>query len=107
MVLFLLAVLLVGLRWSFGVISVLAAAGVVSGIAWFTPMHVQVISAYAVTWLLLLSGVRRVVEVGLRSDDGTRLRGITGLPHVLWFLFWLAATLAAAAEGARLLVMHA
>ena len=66
-VLFLLAVLLVGLRWSFGVISVLAAAGVVSGIAWFTPMHVQVISAYAVTWLLLLSGVRRVVEVGPRS----------------------------------------
>ena len=106
-VLFGLAVLLVGLRWSFGVISVLAAAGVVSGIAWFTPMHVQVISAYSVTWLLLLSGVRRVVEVGLRSDDGTRLRGITGLPHVLWFLFWLAATLAAAAEGARLLVVHA
>ena len=106
-VLFLLAVLLVGLRWSFGVISVLVAAGVVSGIAWFTPMHVQVISAYAVTWLLLLSGVRRVVEVGLRSDDGIRLRGITGLPHALWFLFWLAATLAAAAEGARLLVLHA
>ena len=107
MVLFLLAVLLVGLRWSFGVISVLVAAGVVSGIAWFTPMHVQVISAYAVTWLLLLSGVRRVVEVGLQSDDGARLRGITRLPNALWFLFWLAATLAAAAEGARLLVMHA
>jgi hypothetical protein len=106
-VLFLLAVLLAGLRRSFGLISVLAAGGVVLGIARYTPMHIQVISAYAVAWLLLLSGVRRVVEVGLRSDDGIRLRGITGLPHALWFLFWLAATVAAAAEGTRLLIMHA
>jgi len=106
LVLVLLAALLIGLRRSFGLISVLVAAGVVTGIAWFTPMHIQVISAYSVAWLLLLSGVRRVVEVGLRSDDGIRLRGLTRLPHVLWFLFWLVATLAAAAEGARLLVMH-
>jgi hypothetical protein len=32
---------------------------------------------------------------------------MTGLPHVLWFLLWLAATPAAAAEGARLLIMRA
>jgi hypothetical protein len=106
-VLFLLAVLLAGLRRSFGLISVIVAGGTVFGIARYTPMHVQVVSAYAIAWLLLLSGVRRVVEVGLRSDDGIRLRGITGLPNALWFLFWLAATLAAAAEGARLLVMRA
>ncbi len=54
-----------------------------------------------------LSGVRRVLEVGAGSDDGGRLRGITGLPQTLWFLFWLAATLAAAAEGARLMIMRA
>lgn len=106
-VLILLAVLLIGLRRSFGLISVFVAAGAVFGIAWFTPVHVQAISAYAVTWLLLLSGVRRVVDVGLRSEEGTRLRGLTGLPHVLWSVFWLAATLAAAFEGARLLIMHA
>lgn len=102
-----LAALLIGLRRLFGVISVLVAAGLVLGIAQFTPMHVQVVSAYSVAWLLLLSGVRRVIETGLRSDDGLALRGLTGLPHALWSLFWLAATLAAAAEGARLLVMHA
>ena len=106
-VLFLLAVLLAGLRRSFGLISVVLAGGIVFGIARYTPMHVQVVSAYAIAWLLLLSGVRRVVEVGIRSDDGIRLRGLTGLPNALWFLFWLAATLAAAAEGARLLVMRA
>ena len=106
-VLFLLAVLLVGLRRSFGLISVILAGGIVFGLARYTPMHVQVVSSYAITWLLLLSGVRRVLEVGVSSDDGGRLRGMTGLPRVLWFLLWLAATLAAAAEGARLLIMRA
>ena len=51
--------------------------------------------------------MRRVLEVGTGSDDEGRLRGMTGLPRVLWFLLWLAATLAAAAEGARLLIMRA
>jgi len=106
-VLFLLAVLLVGLRRSFGLISVILAGGIVFGLARYTPMHVQVVSSYAITWLLLLSGVRRVLEVGVSSDDGGRLRGMTGLPHVLWFLLWLTATLAAAAFGARLLIMRA
>jgi hypothetical protein len=70
-------------------------------------MPVQVTTAYSITWLLLLSGVRRVLEVGVRSDDGLRLRGMTGLPYVLWFLLWLAATAAAALEGFRLLVLRA
>lgn len=100
----LLAVLLAGLRRSFGLISVIVAGVAVFGIAVFTPMHIQVVSSYSVTWLFLLAGVRRVLDAGLRSADGTRLRGTTGLPHVLWSLLWLAGTLAAAAEGARLLL---
>jgi hypothetical protein len=55
---------------------------------------------------VLLVGLRRVVEVGVRSDDGGRLRAMTHLPHALWFLLWLAATLAAAAEGFRLPVLR-
>jgi hypothetical protein len=98
LVLILLAVVVIGLRRTFGLISVLVAVGVVFGIAQLTPMHVQVISAYSVSWLLLLSGVRRVL------DGGIRLRDSSGLPHVLWSVFWLAVTLAAAAEGARLLI---
>jgi hypothetical protein len=106
-VLFLLAVLLVGLRRSFGLITVLVAGGIVFGIARYTPMLVQVTSAYSITWLLLLSGVRRVLEVGIGSDDGGRLRAMTHLPRALWFLLWLAATLAAVGEGARLLLTRA
>jgi hypothetical protein len=106
-VLFLLAVLLLGMRWSFGLISVFLAGAIVFVIARYTPMSVQVVASYAIAWLLLLSGVRRVLEVGAGSDDGDRLRGMTGIPQTLWFLFWLAATLAAAVVGARLLVLRA
>ena len=42
----------------------------------------------------------QVLEVGARSDDGGRLRSMTAIPRTLWFLFWLAATLAGAAFGA-------
>jgi Peptidase M50B-like len=106
-VLFLLAVLLLGMRWSFGLISVFLAGASVFAIARYTPMPIQVVASYTIAWLLLLSGVRRVLEVGTASADGGLLRGMTGLPQALWFLLWLAATLAAAAVGARLLVLRA
>jgi hypothetical protein len=106
-VLFLLAVLLLGMRWSFGLISVFLAGGIVFAIARYTPMSVQVVASYAIAWLLLLSGVRRVLQVGDGSDDGGLLRGMTSIPRGLWFLFWLAATLAAVALGVRLLVVQA
>jgi hypothetical protein len=106
-VLFLLAVLLIGLRLSFGIITVLAAGLIVYGVGRYSPMPVQVGAAYAIAWLLLLSGVRRVLEVGTGSDDGDRLRGLTHLPRVLWFVLWLGVTLAAAFEGARLLLVRA
>jgi hypothetical protein len=102
--LFLLVVLLTALRRSFGIISVLVAGGIVFVIGRFTPMTVQVVASYSITWLLLLSGVRRVIEVGASSDDGAALRGITHLPGGLWFVLWLAATVAAVAVGGRLLI---
>jgi Peptidase M50B-like len=102
--LFLLALLLIALRWSFGIISVLVAGGIVFVIWRFAPMTVQVVASYSITWLLLLSGVRRVIEVGASSDDGAALRGITHLPGGVWFALWLAATLAAVVAGGLMLV---
>jgi hypothetical protein len=102
--LFLLVVLLTALRWSFGIISVLVAGGIVYVIGRFTPTTVQVVASYSVTWLLLLSGVRRVIEVGVASEDGAALRGITHLPGAVWFALWLSATLAAVVFGGLMLV---
>jgi hypothetical protein len=104
---FLLAFLLVGLRRSFGLITVILTGGLVFVLARYAPMGVQVTSSYSITWLLLLSAVRRVVEVGAGSDDGDKLRGKTGIPRLIWFLFWLAATLAGVAAGGQMLIMQA
>jgi hypothetical protein len=72
----------------------------------YAPVAVQIVAAYAVTWLLLLSGVRRILEINVRSDDGARLSGMTGIPSFLWFLLWLAGTLGAVAIGGKWLVMR-
>jgi Peptidase M50B-like len=61
---------------------------------------------YAITWLLLLSGVRQVVQHGVQAVDAGKLRTMTGLPRLLWVCLWLAGSLAAVAVGGRPLVMH-
>jgi hypothetical protein len=104
--LFLLGILLTGLRRSFGLITVILVGGLVFLAGKFTPASAQAGASYAITWLLLLSGVRRIVEIGASSSDGARLRSLTGIPRLLWFLLWLAATLAAVAVGGSMLVLR-
>jgi Peptidase M50B-like len=104
--LFLLGILLTGLRRSFGMITVILVGGLVYLIGRYTPVGAQITAAYAISWMLLLSGVRRVIEVGVASADGADLRSLTGVPRFLWFLLWLAATVAAVAIGGNMLVMR-
>jgi Peptidase M50B-like len=103
---FLLGVLLAGVRWSFGIVTVIGIGALVFGIGKYTPLGVQMVAGYAIAWLLLLTGVRQIFEFGLASSDGARLAQVTGLPRVLWFLLWLAATLAAVAVGGSMLVLR-
>lgn len=105
--LFLLGILLVALRWSFGFITVIGAGVLVFLIARYAPMQAQEIAAYLVAWLLLLSGVRIIIERGLRSGDGTDLRKLTFIPHLIWSLLWLAGSIAAVVLGGTWLVMRA
>ena len=105
--LFLLAVLMTGLVRSFGMITILVAGGLVYVVLRYTPPRVQAVGAYGIAWLLLLSGVRRVLEVGTQSSDGASLRRLTGVPRLIWFLLWLAATVAAVAVGGKMMVMSA
>jgi hypothetical protein len=103
---FLLGVLLAGVRWSFGLFTVIGIGALVFGIGKYTPLGVQMVAGYAIAWLLLLTGVRQIFEFGIASSDGARLAQVTGLPRVLWFLLWLAATLAAVAVGGSMLVLR-
>jgi hypothetical protein len=101
----LLAILLLAVRFSFAFVTVPLAGALVFLVAKFAPAHTQVITAYATAWLLLLSGVRTVVEHGLGAADAKILRGATGIPKLIWSLLWLAGSLAALAVGGRLLVL--
>jgi hypothetical protein len=101
----LLAVLLLAVRFSFAFVSVPVAGVLVFLIAKFAPMQTQVIAAYAIAWLLLLAGIRTIIEHGLKAQDAIDLRKLTGIPRLLWSLLWLTGALAALAIGGRMLVM--
>jgi Peptidase M50B-like len=103
--LFLLVILLTALSRSFGILTVILAGALVFFVARYAPMGTQIVAAYGVTWLLLLSGVRRILEIGLASQDGRDLRSLTRIPQLLWSLLWLAAAIGAVILGARWLVM--
>jgi Peptidase M50B-like len=104
--LFLLGVLLVAVRLSFGIITVLLVGAAVYGIARYTPVSVQLVAGYAIAWLLLLTGVRQILEFGVLASDAVKLARATGIPRLLWFLLWLAATLAAVAVGGSMLLIR-
>lgn len=104
---FLLGILLLLLNWSFGLLTVTLAVGLVYVVGRYTPVSAQIVAAYAIAWLLLLSGVPGVLVRFAGSGDSQTLSGLTSIPHIVWFLLWLAATLAAIAVGGSWLVMPA
>jgi Peptidase M50B-like len=104
--LFLLGILLLLLRWSFGLLTVPLAGGLVYIVGRYTPVSVQIVAAYSIAWLLLLSGVRGILVRRTKSQDGQDLSELTFVPRVIWFLLWLAATLAAVVIGGSWLIMR-
>lgn len=105
--LFLLVVLAALLRRSYGMITVVFVGALVYLVGRYLPHGVQLVAAYFLTWLLLLSGIRRILEVGPQSADGADLSQLTMIPRLIWWLLWLAATLGALALGGKMLVMPA
>ncbi|HEY3878458.1 MAG TPA: M50 family metallopeptidase [Trebonia sp.] len=108
-VLWLLVVLLVLVLFllgrSFGMFSVPVAIAVLYLILRYSHTGTEVVAAYALTWLLLLSGVRTAVGDGIDAGDAHVLKGHTHLPRRLWSLLWLAGTVGALLVGAKLLVV--
>jgi hypothetical protein len=103
-----LALLLLNLVFpSFGCLSVPAAIAVLYLLIRYAPVGLEVVMAYGMTWLLLLSGVRAAVQDGANAGDARNLGRRTLLPRQLWALLWLAGTLGAVFIGVRLLVLRA
>jgi hypothetical protein len=100
----LLVLVLFLLGRSFGMFSVPVAIALLYLILRYTHAGTEVVIAYSVAWLLLLSGVRHAVGHGIHAVDADILRRRTHLPRLLWSLLWLAGTVGALLVGGRLLV---
>jgi hypothetical protein len=92
---------------SFGFISVPAAIAALGVLIRYGSGGLDVVMAYSVTWLLLLSGVRVAMQDGASAADAATLRTLTHLPRLLWALLWLAGTLGAVLIGGRILLLRA
>ena len=100
----LLAILLLSLRTVFGFGLVFGIGFVLVSIIRSRNPEVESVTAYGLSWLLLLGAVRGVWDRRKGSGDADKLREITDVPQRLWFLFWLIGTAVALAYGFTLLV---
>lgn len=107
-VLWLLVVLLAAVLFllgpSFGWFSVPFAIALLYLILRNAHAGAEVVAAYAVTWLLLLSGLRSAVAHAIHSDEADSLRSQTHLPRHLWTLVWIAGAFGALLYGGKFLV---
>ncbi|WP_156163720.1 M50 family metallopeptidase [Demequina subtropica] len=105
-----LLLVLMRVRNVYGVLVVVAVAAGLGWAAWALPDEWRVGIACGLAWLLLIGGVRAVVELqgtrrgGARGSDADALARLTHVPGGVWVaLFWLV-TVACLVAGAWLLV---
>lgn len=99
-----LLLLMVPLRASFGIVSVIFTFVLLLVVAGFASVGAQVLTAYAIAWFLLVSGVRIIHVRRKGSGDSHMLRGMTKVPHSFWYGVWLLGSLAGLGFGAHLLM---
>jgi Peptidase M50B-like len=100
----LLAILLLSVRNPFGIMVVIVAGFLLLSIIRSRNAGVEAVVLYGLSWVLLLSGVRVVLNHGTGAVDAGILRGRTDFPRVLWHLFWLIGSVAALVWGSTMLV---
>ncbi|WZH52887.1 MAG: M50 family metallopeptidase [Nocardioides alkalitolerans] len=108
--LLLLALLLLQIRNFFGLWAVLVAGLGVFAVTWWASGPVQVGATYVVTWFLLLSAPRPVLELQQQRrqgraphSDADMLGRLTPFPGGFWVAVFLLVTAGGAALGALLL----
>jgi hypothetical protein len=99
-----LIAIMLTMKRSFGIVTVLLALITVFLVAGFATVKVQVITAYIVTWFLLVSSIQIIRIRGKNAGDAGKLQGMTRIPAGFWSKTWLAGALAALVFGAILLV---
>jgi hypothetical protein len=108
----LLLAMLVMVRNAYGAVSLVLTGAVVVAVSLLARAEVQAGFGYAVTWFLLVAGVRPVGELwrerrrsrGHARTDADQLARLTGVAGGLWVSFFGLCTLAALAAGGWLLL---
>jgi hypothetical protein len=103
---FLLVLLLSLISKSFGRISVPFAIALLALFMHYGHEGGEKVTAYGLTWLLLLSGVRVAVIRGANASDAWALNELTRIPRQLWALLWLAGTVLAVIIGGKWMVLR-
>jgi hypothetical protein len=102
--LLLLAVLLITVRNIFGACAVVVTGLVIYLCARYGSVGSQTVLAYVVTWFLLLSGLRVVLQYNGRGGDAPELAKLTRVPAWLWVGIWQLGAVAALLAGGNLLI---
>jgi Peptidase M50B-like len=102
--LILLFSLLLSVRGMFGFMLVAGTGALLFLVVRYAPAFIEAVTAYALSWILLLGGVRQVLEHGTNADDAGTLRRVTHLPRLLWVSVWVIGSVLALAFGCTLLV---
>ena len=107
----LLLAMLVMVRNAYGALSLVVTGAIVVAVSLLAGADVQAVFAYAVTWFLLLAGVRPVGELwrerrrrGQGRTDADQLARLTRVPGGVWVGFFGLGTLAALAAGGWVLL---
>jgi peptidase M50B-like protein len=83
---------------------VLSNGGLIFLVLRYGNVEIETIAAYALSWFLLLSGVRFVLMPDSWAGDSETLSRTTHIPRVVWIAFWLAGAVLALWIGGHLLV---
>lgn len=70
----------------------------------YTTIGAETAVAYGVTWFLLVSGPKAVLEAGSKPQDAAILAGMTLVWPSAWSFLWLVATIAALVVGGAILI---
>ncbi len=111
----LLAATFLAVRNAYGLLAVLASVTAVLAVSWFATTTIQAAFGYTAAWLLLLGGVRAVVELHghrrrsrrrgqMSTSDADELGRLTGVPGGAWVALFALVCVAALVLGARLLI---
>jgi hypothetical protein len=103
----LLAGLLVWVRNGYGLLVLLVLGGGLFALTWWGSAQAQSVTAYLVTWLLLLAAPRPLVELlgrgRSRTSDPAQLAALTHIPAVVWTVLLLLASCGGLVLGVSML----